>query len=205
MTKVFTDITMSLDGFIAGPNDGPELPLGAGGERLHQWVYELSSWRERQGVEGGVASRDSEMVDETFNRTGATILGRNMFNNGEEPWGESPPFQMPVFVLTHHAREPDVRQGGTTFTFVTDGIQSALHQAKTAAGDKDVHVGGGANIVQQFIRAGLLNEIQVHIAPVFLGTGVRLFDHLGTDQIELENTRVIESPAATHLRYLFVR
>ena len=200
MGRVTVDITTSLDGFIAGPNDGPELGLGEGGERLHQWVYELASWREPHGLAGGKTNRDSEILDEAMSAAGAIIVGRRMFDNAQE-WGENPPFHMPVFVLTHEAREPEAKEGGTTFTFVNDGIESALEQARAAAGDKNVSVGGGANTIQQFLRAGFLDELQIHITPVLLGGGIRLFDDLGSEHIELEQTRVIESPAVTHLRY----
>jgi dihydrofolate reductase len=204
MGKVISDISVSLDGFIAGPNDGAENPLGDGGERLHEWVFDLASWRERHGLAGGQTNRDSEVVDESIRNTGAVVLGRRMFDNAKG-WGDDPPFHVPVFVLTHEARDFLVKQGGTTFTFITDGPKSALDQAKAVAGDKDVAIGGGANTVQQFIRAGLLDEIQIHVVPVLLGDGVRLFDQLGTKQIELANTRVIESPAVTHLRFRLVK
>ena len=168
MGKVTSDMSMSLDGFIAGPNDGVERPLGDGGERLHEWVYGLASWRERHGLAGGKTDRDAEVIDESFKTTGAVVLGRRMFNLGEGPWGDNPPFHVPVFVVTHNAREKVVKEGGTTFTFVTDGIESALQQAQAAAGDKDVSVAGGANIVQQFIKAALLDEVQIHLVPVLL-------------------------------------
>ncbi len=174
--------------------------LGAGGERLHQWVYDLASWREPHGLAGGKTNRDSEVLDEALRTTGAVVIGRRMFDNAKG-WGENPPFHMPVFVLTHEARETMRKEGGTTFTFVIDGIESALEQAKAVAGDKNVSVGGGANTIQQYLGAGLLDEIQIHIAPMLLGDGIRLFDHLGTGQIELETTRVIDSPGVTHLRF----
>jgi dihydrofolate reductase len=204
MGDVVVDITTSLDGFIAGPNDGPDLPLGAGGERLHQWVYDLASWREPHGLGGGKTNRDSEVLDEALRTTGAIIVGRRMFDNAQG-WGDNPPFHKPVFVLTHEPREPEAKEGGTTFTFVNDGIESALEQAKAAAGNKNVSVGGGANTVQQYLNAGLLDEIQLHITPVLLGGGIRLFEQLDAEQIELERTRVIESPAVTHLRFRVVR
>ncbi len=203
MGKVVFEISMSLDGFIAGPNDRPGLGLGEGGERLHQWAYELASWRERHGLAGGQTNRDAELLDDAFRNTGASIVGRRMFDNAEE-WGENPPFDMPVFVLTHQAREPLVK-GGTTFTFVTDGIESALAQARAAAGAKNVAIGGGANVAQQYLKAGLLDEIEIHLVPILLGDGIRLFDHLGDAQIELERTRVIESTAVTHLRFRVVK
>jgi len=203
MGKVVVDITTSLDGFIAGPNDGPELPLGAGGERLHQWVYDLASWREPHGLAGGKTNRDSEVLDEALRTAGAIVVGRRMFDNAKG-WGENPPFHVPVFVVTHEARERISKEGGTTFTFVSDGIESALDQARAAAGDKNVSIGGGANTIQQYLSAGLLDEIQIHIAPMLLGEGIRLFEHLGTEEIALEGTRVIESPDVTHLRFRVV-
>lgn len=204
MGKVTADISMSLDGFIAGPNDRPGNGLGDGGERLHQWVYDLASWREPHGLSGGETNRDSEILEEAFKNVGAIVLGRRMFDNAEG-WGDEPPFHVPVFVLTHEAREKLVKEGGTTFTFVTDGIESALAQARAAAGDKDVAIGGGANTIQQFIAAGLLDEIQIHLVPVLLGDGIRLFEHLDTEPIELARTRVVESPGVTHLRFRAIR
>jgi dihydrofolate reductase len=195
---------MSLDGFIAGPDDGPGLGLGRGGERLHEWVTGLQSWRERHGLGGGQTNRDTEVLEEAFTNVGAIVVGRRMYENAEG-WGENPPFHMPVFVLTHHAREKLVKDGGTTFTFVTDGIESALNQAKAAAGDKDVSAGGGANTIQQYLGAGLLDELQIHLVPILLGDGIRLFDHFGPAQIELEQTRVIESPNVTHLKFRTVK
>lgn len=211
MTRLVLDISMSLDGFVAGPNQTLEQPLGEGGEQLHGWAFAAASWRERHGLSGGEANPDSEIVEEGLRRTGAVIMGRRMFSGGQGPWdddpnadgwwGEEPPFRVPVFVLTHHAREPVTKRGGTSFTFVTDGIESALERAREVAGDKDVAIGGGANVAQQYLKAGLLDELQIHLAPVFLGGGVRLFEGLGADPIELEITRVIESPAVMHLRY----
>jgi dihydrofolate reductase len=205
MGKVVADITTSLDGFVAGPGDGPELPLGEGGERLHEWVYDLASWREPHGLEGGERNQDSEVLEEAFSTAGAVIVGRRMFDNAHG-WGENPPFHMPVFVLTHEPREQLAKEGGTTFTFVTDGVGRALHREREAAGDKNVNVGGGANTIQQFLHAGLLDELQVHIAPMLLGAGVRLFDEPGPEgTLELERTRVIDSPRVTHLRFRVVR
>lgn len=203
MPKVTLDMSMSLDGFITGPDAGVEQPLGDGGERLHEWVYGLSSWRERHGLAGGEADRDAELLDEAFTSVGATVMGREMFDVGEVPWGDEPPFHVPVLVLTHRPRDPLVKDGGTTFTFVTDGVESALAQARVAAGDRDVSVAGGAKTVQQFLRAGLLDELQIHVVPVLLGAGTRLFD--GLDGIELEPERVIASADVTHLRFRVVR
>jgi dihydrofolate reductase len=210
------DITMSLDGFIAAPNASLENPLGEGGMRLHEWAFAAQSWREQHGMSGGEANEDSEILEESTKAMGAVIMGRKMFSGGEGPWeddqnaagwwGDEPPFHVPVFVLTHHARETKPMEGGTTFTFVTDGIESALEQAQEVAGEKNVAIAGGANVVQQYLKAGLLDELQIHVVPLLLGEGVRLFeDHVGTEQPEVEATRVIRSPAVTHLRYRVVK
>jgi dihydrofolate reductase len=212
MAKLTLDISMSLDGFIAGPNQTLDEPLGKGGEQLHAWAFATKSFRESHGLSGGETNVDSEVVEESLGSAGATVMGRRMFSGGEGPWeddpnadawwGDDPPFHHPVFILTHHRREPVTKQGGTTFTFVADGIESALEQARAAAGDKDVAVGGGANVAQQYLKAGLLDELQIHLVPVLLGDGVRLFEnHLGPERRELDCTGVIESPAVTHLRY----
>jgi dihydrofolate reductase len=202
MAQVVADITMTLDGFVAGPNDGVENPLGEGGERIHQWLYDSTTWRRLHGHEGGEARVDDELAGETFERSGAIVMGKRMYENGAgaNGWGDDPPFHKPVFVLTHEAREPSVK-GDTTFTFVTDGIESALEQARAAAGDKDVQVSGGADAVQQFIKAGLLDELQVHVAHVLLGGGIPLFGQLGPQTLELESTRVMDAPGVTHLRF----
>jgi dihydrofolate reductase len=215
MAKLTLDITMSLDGFVAGPNPSLEQPLGEGGDRLHEWMVGLESFRERQGLSGGTTNADSEILEESVSATGATVMGRRMFSGGDGPWeddsnadgwwGDDPPFHQPVFVLTHHAREPVTKQGGTTFTFVTDGIEAALEDARAAAAEKDVLVAGGASVAQQYLRAGLLDELQIHLAPILLGGGVRLFDELGPNEVELEATRVVESPTVTHLRFRVVK
>jgi dihydrofolate reductase len=210
MARLTLDISMSLDGFVAGPNQSLEQPLGEGGERLHEWVIRLASWRERHGLSGGESNADGEVVEESLRATGAVVMGRRMFSGGAGPWeddpradgwwGDDPPFHVPVFVLTHHARETVTKQGGTSFSFVTGGIEAALEQARTAAGDRDVALAGGASVAQQYLKAGLLDELQIHLVPVLLGGGVSLFDRLGIDPIELEVTRVIASPSVTHLR-----
>ena len=212
MTQLKLDISVSLDGFVAGPNQTLEEPLGEGGELLHEWVLATKSWRESHGREGGEASVDDEVSQETIDSAGATIMGRRMFSGGAGPWesdpnadawwGDEPPFHHPVFILTHHAREPVTKEGGTTFTFVTDGIESALDQARVAAGDKDVRLGGGASVAQQYLKAGLLDEVQVHVVPMLLGGGVRLFEDGLADTPALEQTRAIESPTGVmHLTY----
>ena len=203
MAKVVFDITTSLDGFVAGPNDSLELPLGEGGEKLHEWVYGLASWREPHGLEGGETGRDSDVLEEAMGNLGAFVVGRRMFDLAQG-WGEEPPFHAPVFVLTHEARDPLEKKGGTTFTFVNDGIESALERAKAAAGGKDVGIAGGANTIQQYMSAGLIDEFQIHVAPLLLGGGVRLFDQAPAD-LELETTRVLESPRVTHLKFRVVK
>lgn len=209
MPAVFLDITMSLDGYVAGPDPGPEQPLGRGGEGLHEWALGLASFRERHGGSGGEANADDEVVAESLARQGAVVMGRGMFGGGGGPWGDDPwkgwwgddpPFRMPVFVVTHHAREPLTKEGGTTFAFVTEGVQAAVDQARSAAGDKDVLVAGGADVAQQALAAGLLDDIQIHVAPMLLGGGVRLFDRL-PELRRLEKTRVVDSPGVTHLRF----
>jgi dihydrofolate reductase len=210
MSRLTCTISISLDGFVAGPDPGPEQGLGAGGEQLHEWIYGLASWREMHGKEGGERNVDSDLLQESLDATGAMIIGKRMFGGwdgpwGDEPtvgvWGENPPFAVPVFVLTHHPREP-ITVGQTTFTFVSDGIESALDQAGAAAGDRDVSIGGGASVVQQYLRAGLLDELQVSVVPVLLGGGVRLLEGLGDASPSIERTRVVESPSGvTHLRY----
>ena len=189
MTGLTLDISMSLDGFVAGPNITMEQPLGEGGELLHDWITRLASWRARHGQEGGETGPANDLVERLVGSIGAYVMGRRMFSGGagvweDDPnadgwWGDEPPFRAPVFVLTHHEREPLVKQGGTTFTFVTDGIESALEQAKAAAGERDVQLSGGADVVQQYIRAGLVDTLQIHIAPVLLGGGTSLFGELG--------------------------
>ena len=181
-----------------------------GGERLHEWVYDLASWREMHGMEGGKSGRDDEILAESIENVGAVVMGRRMFDNGEGPWGDDPfeghwgdepPFGVPVFVLTHHARAPLEFEGGTTFTFVTDGIERAVERAKGAAGDADVSVAGGASTIQQSIETGLLDELQLHLVPVVLGDGIPLFGRSDVGGIELERTRVVESQDVTHLRF----
>jgi dihydrofolate reductase len=204
MGKVTIDVGMSLDGFIAGPNAGPQNALGDGGHRIHKWVYDLEAWRERQSLRGGQTNRDDQVLKEAFENVGAFIMGRRMFDEGEVGWPNPPPFQAPVFVLTNHERELWVRGGGTTFTFVTDGIRSALEQAKEAAGEKDVRISGGATTLDQFLRTGLVDEMQIHLAPVILGGGVRLFEDIGGEGLDLEKIRLIDSPEITHVLFRVV-
>lgn len=205
--QTFLNITMSVDGFVAGPNRTLEQPLGENGEELHQWILGLESWREQHGREGGKRNADDELVRALLERTGAFVMGRRMFSGGEgswedDPnangwWGDDPPFDGPVFVVTHHEREP-LTLGTTTFTFV-DGIEEAVRQARDVAGGKDVQVSGGASVAQQALDAGLLDELHVHVAPVLLGAGVRLFD--GPERRPIELVRSTGSPDVTHLEY----
>jgi dihydrofolate reductase len=195
MGKVIADQSISLDGLSAGPNVRVGNPLGDGGQRLHEWMYR----------DGDGTNRGAEVRDELFRTSGAVVMGRRMFDLGVEPWGNNPPFHMPVFVVTHDASDPLAKEGGTTYTFVTGGIESALARAKAAAGDKDVAVLGGANTIRQFIAAGLLDELRIHLAHVLLGDGTRLFDHLSPEQVNLESTRVVDAPGATHLTFRILR
>jgi len=214
MGKVVAEISTSLDGYVAGPNPTLENPLGEGGEQLHEWAVRLKSWRETHGLPDGESGPDDELLAESVAATGAVVMGRQMFSGGEGPWeddanangwwGDEPPFHKPVFVLTHHAREPLVLKG-TTFTFVTDGLDSAIDDARAAAAEQDVLVAGGADTIDQAIRAGLVDELQLHLAPVLLGAGARLFDGVAPALPRFEITQVIESPLVTHLRYRVVK
>jgi dihydrofolate reductase len=205
---------MSLDGYVAGPEQSVENPLGIGGMRLHEWAFALAAWREQHGLEGGEVNPSTAFVEESLANVGAVLMGRNMFGGGRGPWGDDPwrgwwgddpPFHVPVFVLTHHERDPLPLEGGTTFTFVTDGIESALEQARAAAGVEDVVIGGGADVIRQYLAAGLVDELSISLAPVLLGGGERLLDGLGDAAIELEQVDAIAAPGVTHLRYRVVR
>jgi dihydrofolate reductase len=205
------DITMSLDGFIAGPNPTLEEPLGHGGEQLHEWVVRLASWRRYHGLEGGETTADDELTEGIVSSIGANIMGRRMFSGGSGPWeqdpnadgwwGDEPPFHHPVFILTHHPRETVAKEGGTTFTFVTDGIEAALEQAKEAAGQLDVGISGGADVAQQYLRAGLVDTMHIHVAPLLLGSGTRLFDDEGDEPITLQPVRAVQGHDVVHLTF----
>jgi dihydrofolate reductase len=209
MGKVRVEISMSLDGYVAGPDPTLEEPLGRNGEELHEWVIATKVWREQHGLEGGEDNEESDMVGEGVSTAGAYVMGRKMFSGGSGPWendpramgwwGHEPPFHVPVFVLTHHAREPEEMDGGTTFFFLSEGIETAVEQARAAAGERDVAVAGGADVIQQALAAGLVDELQVHVAPTLLGGGTRLFGE--GRPVKLEATRVLSSPRATHVRY----
>jgi dihydrofolate reductase len=209
MSKLRFEISISLDGYVAGPNQSEEHPLGEGGMQLHEWVFPLAAWREPHGREGGEVNASTPLVEESQSDIGAVIMGRNMFGGGPGPWGEDawqgwwgeePPFRTPVFVLTHHEREP-LTLGETTFNFVTDGIESALEQAKEAAGELDVHISGGGDVARQYLSAGLVDQLQLNVVPVLLGDGARLFEDGAGAGLDLEPILVVETPEVTHLRY----
>jgi dihydrofolate reductase len=211
MSKLRSTMAMSLDGFVAGPDQSVENPLGVGGERLHEWMIPLAVFREMQGEDagGGEVNASTAVIRGWWENVGAVVMGRNMFGGGPGPWredwqgwwGENPPYHVPVFVITHHSREPLHMQGGTTFHFVTEGIEAALKLATEAAGGQDVWLTGGASVIQQYLRAGLVDEIEISLAPVLLGEGERLFADLDGSEIELEQVRAVEAPGVTHISY----
>jgi dihydrofolate reductase len=212
MSNVRVHISVSADGYVAGPNQSLENPLGEGGESLHDWIIPLRAWREPHGKEGGEENVSNVVVEESRANVGAQIMGRGMFGGGPGPWGEDPwrgwwgeepPFHMPVFVLTRHAREP-LTLADTTFTFVTDGVESALEQARAAADGKDVAIVGGASAINQYLAAGLVDELELNIVPLVLGGGARLFDGVGPD-VRLEQVRAVDAPGVTHLKYRVVK
>jgi dihydrofolate reductase len=213
MSKLRFHLSVSLDGYVAGPDQSEENPLGVGGEELHEWVVALEVWRRQHGLEGGEVNASTPVVEELQANVGATVMGRNMFGGGPGPWredppwkgwwGDNPPFHTPVFVLTHHPRRPLEMEGGTTFFFVTDGVESALEQAREAAAGRDVVIGGGANVVQQYLAAGLVDEFELGIVPILLGGGERLLDNVGN--LKVEQLRVVEAPGVAHIKYRVVR
>ena len=210
MSLLRLKISMSLDGCVAGPDQSVKNPLGIGGERLHEWVVPLKVWRSAHGLEGGEENESAPVVEESIANIGATIMGRNMFGGHPGPWdpnrpwtgwwGDNPPFHHPVFVLTHHARPPLVMKGGTTFTFVTGGIEAALEEARRSAGGKDVSLAGGASAGGQYLKAGLVDEMLIHLVPTVLGAGERLFD--GVDELHgLSLVQTVAAPGVTHLKF----
>ena len=209
MGKVWFGISVSLDGYSAGPDPSDAEPLGRGGEALHNWAFGLGAWRAAHGMDGGEVNASTPVVEESLANVGAILMGRNMFGGGPGPWGDdswtgwwgdNPPFHVPVFVLTHYERDPLSMEGGTTFTFVTDGIESALDQARQAAGGKDIQIAGGADLAQQYLAAGLVDEFELHIAPIVLGGGARLLDNL-SPSLTVEPVRTVGAPGVTHLKY----
>jgi dihydrofolate reductase len=213
MSKTRFQITISVDGYMAGPNQDEENPLGVGGEDLHRWMFALANWRQSTGYTGGVDNASSPVMDEMFANTGAVVMGRNMFSGFRGPWsndpdwrgwwGEDPPYHMPVFVLTHYAREPLVMEGGTTFYFVTEGVDAAMARAREVAAGKDVLVGGGANTIQQALAGSYVDEFLLSVSPLLLGAGERPFDNVSG--LRVEQTQVIDAPGVTHVRYRVVR
>jgi dihydrofolate reductase len=205
---------MSLDGFVAGRDQSTENPLGVRGELLHKWMRELAVWRSEVGLDGGEVNASTAVIEDEDKNVGALIMGRNMFGGGPGPWldepwngwwGDNPPFHLPVVVLTHHARKTLECEGGTSFTFVTDGLESALRIATGQAHGLDVAISGGASVAQQFFAAGLIDEFMIHLVPVFLGEGIRLFDDTALTSVALHQTNVIEAPGVTHLTYQMSR
>lgn len=215
MPKVRVHMMMSLDGFTAGANQSRDRPFGDGTDHFLDWIFAAKSFREMHGLEGGESGPSDDVIRETSTNLGATVMGRNMFGGGPGPWsasepwkgwwGEDPPYHTPVFVLTHYAREPLVMAGGTTFYFVTDGIDAALARAKEAAGDRDVRIGGGAETVNQYLRARAIDEIELHVTPYLIGAGGRLLADLGDNMPRLELLRTVAAPDVTHLRYRVLR
>jgi len=203
-------IAMSLDGYTAGAQQSVENPLGIGGMQLHEWAFSLAAWRAPHGLEGGAVNESTQVLEESLANIGATIMGRNMFGGHPGPWdasqpwsgwwGSNPPFHHPVFVLTHHARPPLVLEGGTTFAFVTNGVAAAVDLAQRAAGGLDVALAGGANAAQQYLRAGLVDEMEIHLVPLLLGAGERLFQNVG-DLGGLQLVRTVAAPGVTHLKF----
>jgi dihydrofolate reductase len=209
MSKLRLTIAMSLDGFVAGPDQSVDDPLGVGGMQLHEWAFALEAWRREHGMEGGERNASTTVVEESLQGVGATIMGRNMFGGHPGPWreeapwngwwGDDPPYHHPVFVLTHHARPPLALEGGTTFTFVTGGTGEALERAREAAAGKDISLAGGAHAAQQYLAAGLVDNAVVHLVPVLLGSGERLFDDVGADMHGLTLERTVPAPGVVHL------
>lgn len=205
MGVVFVDVGVSLDGYMAGPNRGPDNPMGGVAMSIHEWVFATASFREHLGMEGGTSGTpDDDMIKRVFARCGANVMGRRMFDEGEVAWPEEAPFHGPVFVLTHDAREPWVRKGGTTFYFVTEGIESALAQAKAAAKGKDVRISGGGETIREYLNAGLVEEFTLHIAPALLGEGLRLMDGADAAQWKFEQLSSSGSELVTHITYRVV-
>jgi dihydrofolate reductase len=210
MSKLRLRISISLDGYAAGPNQSRENPLGVGGEQLHEWVFPLAAWRGPHGLEGGKVDESTPVVEEELSNIGATIMGRKMFGGHPGPWdplkpwngwwGDNPPFHHPVFVLTQYSRPPLATKGGTTFTFVTEGIERAYQLARSSAGGKDVALAGGADVARQYLNAGMVDEMQLHISPILLGDGERLFDGV-TDLHGLALVRTVAAPNVIHLKF----
>lgn len=202
MSKIFFGVGISIDGFIAGLNGSPTNPLGDGGTEIHQWLYRQKAFIDMLEMgDGGETGKDNDILDEIIDRTGANIMGKRMFEEGEGNWPENAPFHTPVYVLTHQVRDPWERKGGTTFYFINDGIESALEKAKKAAGNKDIKISGGANVIQQYLNAGVIDDFIIHLSSNIVGKGVRLFDNLDKDKFSVEIIEACNTTLVTHLRY----
>jgi dihydrofolate reductase len=201
MSKIFFDSGISLDGYMAGDNRSPQNPMGGVSAQIHNWMFNQKAFWEHLGMDGGNEDGpDGKFIRETIARTGAYIMGKRMFEEGEVHWPEDL-FKADVYVLTHEKREPWIQKGTTTFYFINDGIESALDKAKQSAKGKDVRLQGGVDSIQQFLNAGLVDEIFLHIAPVILGSGSRLFDGIDKSKFDIEIINVVHSPLTTHLHY----
>lgn len=205
MSKIIFDSGISLDGFLAGDNRGPENPMGGVSGKIHQWMFKQKAFWRHIKMEGGEEhGADGKLIDDVFTRTGAYIMGKRMFEEGEVVWAEDL-YEADVYVLTHEKRQPWIQKGTTTFYFINDGIHSALEKAKHSAKGKDIRIQGGANTIQQFINAGLVDEFFIHVAPVFLGSGIRLFDGIAKEKYDIQIMEVIPSNLVTHLRYKLIK
>lgn len=202
MNKVFVDVGITLDGYIAGPNGGAKNPLGEEGIKIHDWMFKQKAFRNHLNLEGGETNnKDNDIIEETFKRIGVNIIGKNMFVEGEANWPEEAPFHCPVYVLTKEKREPWERPGGTTFFFTNDDIHSVLEKAKKDAGSKDVRISGGASVIRQYLNAGLIDEFTIHTTPMIMGKGIRLFENIDKEKFSVEISEVVNSPEVTHLFY----
>ncbi|MEP6713826.1 MAG: dihydrofolate reductase family protein [Ferruginibacter sp.] len=199
-SKIFFDIAISPGGYMAGDNRGPQNPIGDGGKSLHNWMYTQKAFLNMQGEKGGEDGSDNKLIDESLARTGSYIMGKRMFEEGEPNWPEDL-YKTDVYVLTHEKREPWVQKGTTVFYFLNDGIEGALAKAKKSAKEKDIRIQGGVNIIQQFLNAGLVDDFIIHLTPVVLGSGIRLFDTIDKTKYEIEISEVIPSKLTTHIKY----
>lgn len=206
MSKVFVSMGISIDGYIADANRSLDNLGGDGWLELHEWVFAQRVFRQKLKLgEGGETGADNRFLESVFDRIGANVMGKRMFEEGERGWPEEPPFHTPVFVLTHEVRAPWERKGGTTFHFVNDGIEDALRRARDAAGAKDVRICGGRDVVLQYLNAGLVDELLLSVAPTFLGGGLRLFDGIAKSRVAVDIVEAVSSPKVTHLRYAVSR
>ena len=205
MSHIIFDSAISLDGFFAGENRSPQNPMGGVSGKIHSWMFHQKAFWEYLGIEGGKEDGpDGKLIRETIERTGSFIMGKRMFEEGEAVWPNDL-YKADVYVLTHEKRDPWVQEGSTTFYFINDGIESALEKARQSAKGKDIRIQGGANTIQQFLNAGLVDEFLIHIAPVFLGKGIRLFENINQDKYDLQLIEIIPADMTTHLRYQLIK